>query len=72
MADPIVHVRHIREARMCSRGARAWAQRHGFDYMTFLNHGYPASEIEATGDALGIQVAAIARAEAAGKDGDGK
>jgi hypothetical protein len=69
-ADPIVRIEHIRKARMCSRGARMWAQRHGLDYMTFLNQGYPASVLEATGDALGKQVAAIARAEAAGIDGD--
>lgn len=67
--DPIVRVEHIRKARMCSRGARMWAQRHGLDYMTFVTQGYPASVIEATGDALGRQVAAIARAEAADPDG---
>lgn len=70
MDDPIVRMSHVRKARLCARGVRAWAQRHGFDYMTFLNHGYPASVLEATGDALGIRVAAIARAEAA--DGDDK
>ncbi len=48
---------------MCARGARAWAQRHGFDYMVFLRDGYPASAIEAVGDALGCRVAAVARAE---------
>lgn len=69
MTDPIVRVEHIRKAKLCARGVRAWAKRHGLDYMTFLNQGYPASVIEAKGDALGIRVAAIARAEAA--DGDG-
>lgn len=72
MADPIVRVEHIRKAKLCSRGVRAWAQRHQLDYMTFLRHGYPASVLEATGDALGARVAAIARAEIADQEGDGK
>lgn len=52
---------------MCARGVRAWAQRYGFDYMVFLRDGYPASAIEAVGDALGSKVAAVARAEQEGK-----
>lgn len=63
--DPIVTVEHLRKARMCSRGARMWFPRHGMDYMKFLKEGYPASAFEATGDALGIQLAAVAREEAA-------
>lgn len=66
--DPIVKIEHVRKALMCSRGARAWAQRHGFNYMHFLVIGYPASAVEATGDALGIKVAALARADAAAGD----
>lgn len=67
MNDPIVTIEHIRKARMCSRGARMWFARNGLDYMTFLTQGYPASVIEATGDALGKQVAAIARSEEDGE-----
>jgi hypothetical protein len=62
--DPIVTVAHIKKARLCTRGARTWANRHGFDYMKFLHEGCPASVIEATGDSLGRRVAAIARREA--------
>jgi hypothetical protein len=70
MDDPIVRVEHIRKAKLCARGVRAWAKRHGFDYMTFLTNGYPASAIEATGDALGMRVASIARADGNGLDGE--
>lgn len=45
-----------------------WFSRHGLDYTQFLNHGYPASVIEATGDALGKLVADVARKAAAGDD----
>lgn len=70
LADPLVTVEHMRKARLCSRGARQWATRHGLDYMRFLSHGYPASVFEATGDALGKLVADIARKEAAGEEED--
>lgn len=64
MSDPLVTIEHVRQARLCARGARQWFTRHDLDYAHFLNHGYPASVIEATGDALGCKVAAVARAEA--------
>lgn len=66
--DPLVKIEHLRSARLCSRGARMWFSRHGLDYTQFLNHGYPASVIEATGDALGKLVADVARKAAAGDD----
>ena len=63
--DVIVHVRHIREAKLCSRGARMWFTRHGLDFNKFLTEGIPASQVDSLGDALGKQVAQIARDEAA-------
>lgn len=41
-----------------------WATRHGLDFNHFMRHGYPASVIEATGDALGQQLARLAREQA--------
>jgi hypothetical protein len=67
-SEVLVTVAHLRKARMCSRGARMWAQRYGIDYVRFLHEGVPASTLEATGDALGKKLAAVARAEAAGED----
>lgn len=66
MSDPLVTIEHVRQAQLCARGARQWFTRHGLDYAQFLNHGYPASVIEATGDALGCRVAEVARIEAEG------
>lgn len=63
----MVTVGHLRVARMCSRGARMWFDRHGLDYATFVTKGYPVEVIEAT-DALGRQVAEIARRQHLGED----
>lgn len=59
--DPLVRIEHVKQARMCTRGARAWFAHHGLSYQEFLLNGMPASVIEATQDAMGIQVARIAR-----------
>lgn len=70
LTDPLVTVDHMRKAKLCSRGGRQWATRHGLDYMRFISRGYPASVLEATGDAFGKLVADIARKEAAGEEED--
>lgn len=59
--DPIVTIRHIRHVGLCARGARMWFAQKGLDYAVFLKEGYPASVLEATGDALALKVAAAAR-----------
>lgn len=63
MSDSTVMVKmeHVRAARMCSRGARAFFQRHNLDWEAFLRVGLPAEQIEATGDAMAIRVAEVAR-----------
>lgn len=67
MSDPImVTVKHIREAKLCHRGARQWFARHGMDFNVFITKGYPVEMIEGTGDDLGRLVAGIARKDAAG------
>jgi hypothetical protein len=52
---------HVRAAGFCAAGARTWLERHRIDLMRFIHQGVPASELEATGDALALRVAAIAR-----------
>lgn len=59
--EVIVRMHHIREARMCSGGARGFFKRHNLDWNKFLSEGIPASELEATGDAMALQVVEIAR-----------
>lgn len=61
----IVQMRHIRAAKLCARGSRHWFETNGFSWADFVANGKPADELEATGDALALQVVAIARQEAA-------
>lgn len=57
----IVTMRDVRAVRMCSGGAREFFKRHNLDWNTFLKEGLPAEVIEATGDAMALQVVEVAR-----------
>jgi hypothetical protein len=61
MTDIVVKMEHVRAAKMCSRGARAFFERHNLDWNTFIREGLPVEQIEATGDAMALQVAEVAR-----------
>lgn len=62
----IVTMKHVRAARLCSRGARAWFASYDLPWSTFLAEGLPADVLEATGDPLAAKAVAAAREEAAG------
>ena len=64
MTDLVVTMRHVRAAKLCSRGARAWCEANGFSWSTLLDHGLPVQELEQTGDALALRAVAAAREEA--------
>lgn len=64
MNDVIVRVEHVRRANLCMRGVRDWFRANSLDLNHFLQHGYPASVLEQTGDALVTKVIEIARKEA--------
>ena len=57
----LVNMSHVRTAKMCSRGARAFFKKHGLDWSKFLKEGLPVEEIEATGDGMALKVAKVAR-----------
>lgn len=57
----IVRMVHVRAAKMCSRGARAFFERHSLDWSKFLKEGIAAEELEATGDAMALHVVKVAR-----------
>lgn len=61
----LVTITHIRQAKLCAKGARNWFQSHGFSWADFLQNGKSADELEATGDPLAFRVTAIARAHEA-------
>lgn len=56
----IVRMVHIRQAKMCSSGAREFFLRHGLDWQDFLKNGINAETLRATGDALALIVVKVA------------
>jgi len=62
MEEPIiVTMRDVRAVHMCSGGARKFFERHKLDWSKFVREGLPVETIEATGDAMALQVAEVAR-----------
>lgn len=59
----MVHLRHIRKAHLCRRGAAAWFAQYGFSWDDFLDNGLSADTLDATGDDLAHKVTALARKE---------
>lgn len=60
----IVYARHIRAAKLCTRGARAWFEKHNINWTEFLSKGVPANVLLATGDSLAKRVVDQAESEA--------
>lgn len=65
MVEAVVTIEHCRRLRYCAKGMREFFTRHGLDWQLFRTSGLPAEQIEATGDAMGIAAARLARQEAA-------
>lgn len=62
MSDDILIVKmcDIRAAKMCTRGARTWFDKQGFDYSDFLKNGIDAAKFIATEDPMALQVVEVA------------
>lgn len=56
----IIRMEHVRQAKMCASGARAFFKRYNLDWNKFLTEGLPEEDIIATGDAMGLDVVEIA------------
>lgn len=52
----IITMRHVRQAKMCAAGARAFCLRHGIDWNSFLKQGVESEIVLKTGDAMAIEV----------------
>jgi hypothetical protein len=63
ISDPMIHVRHIRQAGICMNGARAWFKARGWSWAEFINEGRPACDFIATGDPLAMRPVEAARKE---------
>ena len=62
MADVIkVRMIHVRQASMCSGGARRFFARHNLDWPKFLDEGLDCKIIEATGDPMALEVVKAAK-----------
>ena len=57
----IVKMKHIRQAKVCSNGARGFFERHDLDWSKFLSEGLPEEVFIATGDANALRVVEAAR-----------
>ena len=65
MTDPIVKVKHVRAARLCTGGARRWFARRGLSWKVFLRDGLPASVIGQFGDPIAARAIEEAQKDAA-------
>lgn len=60
MTEPLILTMcDVRAAKMCSRGAREWFDKQGFDYLDFLKNGIDAEKFIATGDPMALQVVEV-------------
>ncbi len=57
----IIRMDDVRAVKMCSRGARAFFERHGLDWSEFLANGITADKLVATGDPMALQVVEATR-----------
>lgn len=56
-----VYRHHFRQLGYCSKGGRAFFNKHGWDWFDFIKNGRSAKDFEQTGDAQAIRVAGLAR-----------
>lgn len=57
----IARVKHVRAARMCMKGMRAWFLHHGLPLDEFRTNGLPVEVLERTGDEMALRVGRVAR-----------
>ena len=56
-----VTIADLREVKYCANGSKTFFTRYGLDWRSFVKNGIPASELEATGDAMAIKLCEVAR-----------
>lgn len=57
----IVTHQHLRALRYCNNGTRAFFERHGLDWSTFVKVGLPEEDFLKTGDAMASRLVEFAR-----------
>lgn len=66
MSDLMVHVRHMRQAKLCMSGTRTWFAARAWPWADFLANGRPAQDFIDTKDPLALRPVEAARKEALG------
>jgi len=56
-----VYVKDIRAAKLCSKGARKWFERHNLSWADFLREGMDEDDVLKIGDAMAARVVEVAR-----------
>lgn len=56
-----VTIADLRTVKYCANGSKAFFTRYGLDWRSFVKNGIPASELEATGDAMAIKICEVVR-----------
>lgn len=59
--NPLIIMKDLREAKLCSSGARAFFKRHDLNWKRFLEHGICATELSHIEDAMVQRVIEVAR-----------
>lgn len=52
----IITINHAKQSKMCSRGARMFAKRHGINWSDFLKNGIDEKELLKLNDAMATRV----------------
>jgi len=60
-------IKHCRVLKYCLFGVKRWCTRYDIDFKKLARCEIPVEELEATGDAMGKHVAALAREVANGR-----
>ena len=58
----MVRPQHIRQAKICMKGARDWFELHGIPWSEVVSDGVAVERLEATGDFLADPVIKAAKA----------
>jgi hypothetical protein len=63
VTEPVITIRmsQLRKLQLCGKGSREFFQRHGLDWGDFLRNGVQSDVLEATGDAMAVQVVEACR-----------
>ena len=61
MNEVVVRMIHVRQAKMCSHGAREFFKRHNLDWQDFLKNGISAEKLIQLNDAMANQVVKVAQ-----------